>query len=494
MSSNSADQHDRSFLPPESDAAPGAQADELLMHGMLGALNERAGNVAGRRTERVMNALREQAELDRLAGPTTAVRSARVSGRRVFGRRISRFVGVPVLALTVTLGAIFLVSLPDSQARAAVIAAASEVEGPGNRRFEVHIMRESDTGLSKDAEAVFDTTGGGHYLLRARHPLGFVVCVGQDAAGEWAIRPDGGIERNNPRLAWPRWSTDRGESLFLESVGTLMKSLSMDYRLKDEGIAQDNGKRVRHIIAMRRAGTPRPLADRVELWIDVDSSQLERMEMNWDRPPGLRDNGERPQPAQDQPPAGAATQAPREDASAQPAPAENASPAGGHPDQHAQPAPEGRPGPEGGPDRGPAGGPEGGPEGRPDRPFPAGPEGRPFPGPRGPRPGPDGRLPEGQRPMRGGPLGSGPNGPGPNGQGPMEGPMGEGRPEGGPPGDRPLGPRGMMRQGPRGVDGPIPGKAPRKIVIQRVEPPTWPADWFLPESHLKGEWGEESKN
>jgi hypothetical protein len=427
------------FVPPDAQRGPGEQADELLIHGVLGSLHERAGSVAGARAERVMAAIRAEHPLQESAGTT------RVATRRA-GRRLRRFVGVPALALAVVFGSLFLVSLPESQAKAAVMASATALDAPGNRRFEVRMMRESDTELAKSPEAIFDTTDGGHFLLRARHPMGFVICAGRDAAGEWAIRRDGGIERDDPRLAWPRWSTDRGESLFVESIGELMKSLALDYRLRDQGLATENGRRVRHVLAVRRSGTPMHLADRVDVWIDVDSHLLERLEMNWDRPrgPGGR------------PPIGA-------------------------------PSPESSGGqtPEQAGERPPATS-----EGHADRgPDPRRPEGPGMPGVRPPRlrgPGPDGPRPDAARldgspPLR--PDGAGRNGPRP------DGPRGEAmRPMG--PRNGPGGPRPDMGGPGAGPDGPIPGKALRRLVIQRADAPAWPADWFLPESHLKGEWGE----
>lgn len=405
-------------VDPAADAA--AQADELLMHGMLAALHERAGGASERRVRRVLGELRESTAGQSTAGQSTA-RGGRWAGRPA-GRRLRRVVGVPLMAMAIVIGSWAVFEWPAQQARAAVMASVSAVNGPGSRRYEVRLMRGLDTKLSEKPEAVFDSHDGGDYLLRARVPVGGVVIAGQDAAGEWAIRREGGIERDDPRRAWPRWSTDRGESLLAEPVGALMKSLARDYRLRDHGWEEREGKRLRRITAMRRGGTPPHLADRVELLIDADSRLLERMEMNWDRPrgpevgagprPGMGPRGPRPD-GEEFRGMGRDDQGPMGRALDRPPPGDGVDGGDGRPGGRAGPRGELGPPPERGPGMGPAMGPAMGPG-----------------------------------------MGPGPN-PGPG--------MGPGV--------------GMA-------------KAIRQLVIQRVEAPVWPANWFTPEAHLAGTWGE----
>lgn len=464
---NTGDQTDP-FVPVASDAEIQAQADELLMHGLLSVVHERADGAASKRADRVMEELRAA------SGNPIGVHAAKRASRWA-GRRLNRLVGVPAAVLVLLVGSWFIAEWPSNQAKAALMASATAVSAPGTRRYEVRLLRESDTTLPTRPDAIFDSDGS-NFLLRARNPMGAIAIAGQDAAGEWAIRREGGIERNDPRRAWPRWSTDRGESLFIESVGALMKSLAMDYRLKDDGVTTIGTKRVRHITALRRNGTPPHLADRVELAIDVDSQLLERLEMNWDRAaPGARANADA-QPGVSNPN--------NEPADAKSPPDANVPPDAKSPDAAQVPEhPDDRDPPRRGPDdrqpgmhepdrrdEGPGGrldGPmrprrPGGPEGQLDR-RPEGPLGERPEHPQGERPLPGMRRPDGPMgPRQGGPMGPGPRGPG----------MGPGMPG--------------MGQGP----GPIVGKVIRQLVIQRVDAPTWPTDWFLPESHLKGEWGE----
>ncbi|MBX3390397.1 MAG: hypothetical protein KF691_13185 [Phycisphaeraceae bacterium] len=363
------------FIGPDPARDAQSQADELFVHGALGALHERAENAAERRMDRLAGALR---------------RSEMPSGRRLNWARIRRFSGVLAVVLATLLTAWIFSSAATNQARATLMASIQAARNAGDRRYEVHILSADETEMPEQAEAVFDSSGS-NFLLRARAPNGHTAIAGKDSIGEWAIRREGGIERRDPRRAWPRWATAEGESIFAESIEQLLEALASGYELRALEPEIVDGRSFRRIEGTKRAGASRPLADRIELWIDAETMIAEKMEMDWTDHPG-----------------------PRGPAGRRPPPSEGEGPRGEKPDR----PPPGMP--------------------------PAG-----MPPPRGERPPP---------------------------------------PEAGP-GMRPP-PPGAQMPGAQ-TRGAVPRRAGiRKLIITRVEAPEWPANWFAPEAHEDGSWGE----
>lgn len=368
---------DDGFVVPNSDRDAQAQADELFVHGTLGALHERAEDASGRRMDRLADALR---------------RTGVPRGRRLNTARLRRLSGALAVVVAAFFAAWVLSSAATNQARATLMASIQAARNAGDRRYEVHILSSGETEMPRQAEAIFDSSGA-NFLLRARAPNGRTAIAGKDSVGEWAIRREGGIERRDPRRAWPRWATAEGESIFAESIEQLLEALASGFELKTLEPEIVDGRSYRRIEGVKRAGASRPLADRVELWIDAETMIADKMEMEWTGHPGPRG------------PAGARPPLPPGDGS----------------------------GPMGG-------GPEGPPRGMPPpEMLPPG-----MPPPRGDRPPPPDDGPEMRPP-----------------------PPGPGMQESGPP-------RGGIR----------------KLIINRVEAPEWPANWFSPEAHEDGAWGE----
>src|SRR5205823_850649 len=106
--------------------------------------------------------------------------------------------------------------------------------------------------------AIIDSRSPNLLLLRANAPDGREIIAGRDATGDWAIRPDnagGGVEREHPELAWPRWSKVGDESLFVDSVDRLLEELTKSYDLQKEGEAKLDGKAdvtFRHIVGTKK--------------------------------------------------------------------------------------------------------------------------------------------------------------------------------------------------------------------------------------------------
>lgn len=391
------------FIQPDAKEAAAKQADELFIHGLLGTLHDTESR--GRRVDAAMQAI--PAPLARVVRPFSH-------------RRFSRMAGAAVLGVVV-IGGVLLMALPvDSSAYATVNASIQAAKTDGMRRYEMRIARLPNDTLPQKPTGVVDSNGPDQFLMRIYAPDGHVVVAGRDEKGEWAIRLDGGIEREHPRQAWPSFASVNGEAVFADSVDKLLEALETNYTLHAEGLVALPNKpdvKCRHIVADRNPGPARRQAQRVKLWIDPKTKELQRLEMSW---PGAR-------------------LGPADIADARP---------DGPMDQPG----DGRPDDRGPDDRRP---------GRPgDRPG------------NGPPPRPGDRGPDGDR----GPEGRPDEGP----DGPPLGP-GRGRPQGPPDGPPPNGPPGG-RPGPR--NGPPHRPPPlSRFVLERIDAPQFADDWFRPEGH-----------
>jgi len=359
------------FVSPEG--AADAQADELFVHGALCALHERADGASERRLERLNQTIRKPAQ---------------VPGRRIALLRLRRLSGVVIVLLATLFTAWIFVSASTNQARATLMASIQAARNAGDRRYQVHILSDGEQNVPAQPEAVFDSSGP-NLLLRVHAPQGHTAIAGKDSIGEWAIRRQGGIERNDPRRAWPRWATADGEPILADSIDKLLEVLTTGFELTILDPEVVDGRSFRRIEGLKRDGASRGLADRVELWIDAETMILEKMEMDWIERPGQR-----------------------------------------------------------------------GPNVRPPLPPPLSPPLRDGPRPEPPPPG--GPPPRGLRP----PPPLQPDGD-PNFRPPPPHPLREG------------GPNAELRRG--GI---------RKLIVSRTEAPEWPANWFSPEAHEDGTWGE----
>jgi hypothetical protein len=410
-------QNEDQFIQPDHDSAPQQKADELFVHGLLGLLHDK--NKQHQRIERVMAAI---------SAPER--RDAAASHRRL---RVRSAVMVCAAMLVGALAVLLFMEMPSksTMAYAAVTAARDAAKEPTERRYELRLAHWPDDQLPKDPSGTLDSGSGGFYLS-FQAPDGHTVKVGKDSKGEWGIRLDGGIERDHP--VWPRWVEVGDDVLLGDSMDHLLEGLLKEYALTSDGKqllpgTHEGSKRYKHLHGDRKPGARKPQPDRVDLWIDSDTNVLERLEMEWPKPPPRPDGA--PGPGKDGKP-------PRERR-------------GDGPDGD-QPPPRDGPG---------------------DRPMPDGPDGdRPPPpdGPDGdqppPRDGPDGDRP----PPRDGPRADRPPGPRPN--------DGSDRPR-----RRIDGPDGPRDGGPR--NGGPPGPRPRvsRLILTRVDAPHFDEGWFSPEKH-----------
>jgi hypothetical protein len=398
------------FIQPDHESAPQRKAVELFVHGLLGLLHDKGKQ--HKRIEAVMAAI-------------TAPQRRDAAG----AHRRRRVRSVIVVCTAMLLGAamvLLLTEMPSKStvAYATVTAALDAAKGPGERRYEIRLAHWPKDDLPAEANGTFDSGPGG-FFLSFTAPDGHTVKVGKDQQGEWGIRLDGGIEREHP--VWPRWVEVGDDSLLADSVDHLLEALLKEYALTSDGKqllpgTPEGSKKYKHLHGDRKEGARRPQADRVDLWIDSDTNVLERLEMEWPKPPprpeGRKDGGPGP---------GREEGAPREKRGdgAPPPERRDDGPPG---DERARPPHDGpdgdRPPPRDGPGAGD----------RPDGPRPQ--DGADRPRPR-PTDGPDGARP---------------------------GPRGDGQRDGG---ARPGGPRPRVS----------------RVILLRVDAPKFEEGWFSPEKH-----------
>jgi hypothetical protein len=455
-------------VEPAQDATPQAAADEMLAHGLLTYLHNDRPEAQSRRIDQVMGAITQ--EIAEAAGePRTRFRFPIRSAKGW----MALAAGIALVATATFLG------LPgEASAQAVVeqsIAAMRTAGAQGDRRYEVlftvHGENNADVQLKPATVDMRAAGGSTKLLLLATAPDGHQVIAGRDDKGDWCYRLErdgGGVERDHPQQAWPRWSKVGDESLFADSVDRLLEELTKGYNLSRESDASLTGRAgtFRHIVATRKR--PRgPGGDKVEIWIDKTTNAVERIEMKWNDPPaapaggagqdGARGNGPDNGPPADGPGAGG--------------PGNDDRPLG---PPHRR-GPRGQDGPPGPPN---ADGDDQGPPHQQRHPPRGddGPNGPPNgPGPdAGPNGGPDNGPMDGPPPRRHPPRGPGADGPGPDG-GPGMGPNGRGPGAGGPGGLGPGGPRGPG-------DRRLP---PKLLIIQRVDAPAFADNWFSPEGHAE---------
>lgn len=499
---------DRSHTAPESSIEPAPEsaptgtpksvASELFSHGLLTYLNTDTPARQGERIGKLM------ATVEHDALRATGVPPASSSSSHSFRFPIRTARGWLALAACITIATVAVfIGIPGEQSAQAVVQQSIDAmrsTAGGDRRYEIRLQRPSDDALPSLPGAIIDTRSPNLLLLRSNSPDGHEIIAGRDGTGDWCIRVDGGIEREHPEQAWPKWSKVGQESLLVDSVDRLLEELTKSYDLQKEGTAALDGKpgvSFRHVVGTKKR-VRSPGGDHVEVWIDPDSKAVERIEMRWDTPRGAAPREDKSPDAMNAHPGGPRDGAPdaarpgapdrdinhdpnRDPMDQRPPRRDGFRPGGPRPDG---PGPN-SPGPGGrGPD---ALGPDGDGPDRPDGPDDRAPEGRrprkgheldgprprPEPRPDGPLPGGPGGRPDGAR------RDAGPDGPR-NGPGPGGGPGPNGSP--GMPCERAgFGPP------PRG---PGPGarpNPPRKLVMQRVDAPTFDAAWFTPDAHKSKE-------
>ncbi|MBL9147748.1 MAG: hypothetical protein JNM94_03560 [Phycisphaerae bacterium] len=257
-----ADETPRMIQPAES--APDRVAAELFAHGLLGALEDNTSGATERRVRRVM---------DTLAPAPIPISRWRIQWRAI---------AAAAAAVTIVAMLFLYERFPlenTAVAEAAIASAIKASRSPGDQRYEVRIVREGDGEVPSVAEATIDTRAPNMLLLQAQTPDGHIITAGRDAEGEWALRPDGRIDRDLPRGAWPRWMTANEQSIFADSIDVILEALAKRYTLT-KGEPDPQVPSLEHIVGKRKQGGG-PAADQIDVFIDRTTNLVERLEMRW---------------------------------------------------------------------------------------------------------------------------------------------------------------------------------------------------------------------
>lgn len=272
---------DDSFIEPEQSDDPRVAADEQFVHGLLQFLHLDSRGEQERRIHSVMNEIR-RGELH--VGPRVLIRASRRAVLAV----------AACIALVATIA--YLGIAPEQSAQAMVQATINASKSAGPRRYEVRaeLPRRGDRLSANDLVdndgeptlqriALIDIEDSDHVLIRAITPRGHILVVGRNTDGEWAVRPDGSIERFDAQRAWPRWIELNGESILFESVDALVEQLEPNYqleRLDAEPDADRPARKFDRVVARKRAG-PAHQPQLIALWIDPETRLVQRMELRW---------------------------------------------------------------------------------------------------------------------------------------------------------------------------------------------------------------------
>lgn len=244
-------------------------ADEQFVHGLLRFLHRDTRARQRQRIDAVMRALREQEPV------VGSVRVLRTSWRSVLA-------AAACLALVAVIA---LLGLPAEQSAQAMVQAsirASAEAGP--RRYDVRAVRPFSESGELESIATLDVLDPQHVVFTAQSPRGPRIVVGRSANGQWAVRPNGQIERFHAGRPWPRWVEFSDRTLLMESVDAMLTRLSRGYTLQhgsaDAGVGAAGSKSLDRITAIRD-DAPRQFPDRIELLIDPLTRLVQRMELHW---------------------------------------------------------------------------------------------------------------------------------------------------------------------------------------------------------------------
>ncbi len=409
---------DPAATPPASTKQ---QAGEQFIHGLLTFLHHDTAAVQNQRVDRLMSALGEPEAAAARQHAATGDRHETSPARhtRPAPRRAWRIGSGVAAMLTVVLCTLAL--WPSTPSATAMVQSSIEAaKKAGDRRYEVRIPKPGETEATAKAIATMDIRSMDRFLLKVQTPQDTTVYVGRDQTGDWSIRPDGVVDRVDPRRARPRWLELSDSTILMEAIENVLESLPKSYEItrSDPAALPSDPSRICNRITAKRSGDRGPEPTRIEVWIDQDSKLVRRMELHWpERRPGAGGPGG----------------------------------PGGRPE---------RDGPEGRDGRGPGG--PGGP-GRGDGPPRRGPDDdRPRKGPP-----PDGeRRPGGDRPGNDRP---GDRPPPPGGR------------DGAPPPPPP--PKWRFLDGPPDFEGGKDRPPPRFIVLERIDTAPLDDAWYSPEAH-----------
>ncbi len=268
---------------------PGSVAEDRFVHGLLGHLHLDTGEACEARIAAVIDRVKQ--------GET----QHHATHRRLFARLVP-LASAAALLLAVTA---FLVFSSQPTAHAMVGEAIRATQLASHLRYEISITDPVLYDGEPQLVGAMDMRGS-LLLVQIEAPHGHDFVMGRDEQGDWSIRRDGSVERADPKHAAPRWINLGDSTVLVGGLDALLDQLREDDFSIDRGASPADGQT--QLIATRRQGASRPGPDRFFIWIDDDTSLVERLELRWSQhaPPvrpssGRRPRGEQPGPGGDGP-------------------------------------------------------------------------------------------------------------------------------------------------------------------------------------------------
>ena len=274
-------------------------ADDRFVHGLLELLHK---DTAESRRSRINAALnRIEAE----NGPPRAHRR----------RLLTRFIPLTTAAALTVAVISTLVITSQSAANAMIGEAIRATQRAPQLRYEIRVsdpnlqtdlqtnlQNDQQTDQARGQERVIGTVDmrGPFLLVQIDTPHGHTFTLGRDDEGEWSIRKDGSVERLDPRAAAPRWINLGESTILVGGLDALLDKLrDDDYSIEQaqNSQASSSGQPLTQLVATRRPETTKPGPDRVLVWINSDSSLVERLELHWDRDPSAKPHLAPPRPS-----------------------------------------------------------------------------------------------------------------------------------------------------------------------------------------------------
>jgi len=249
---------DERFAEYESAATT---ADELVIHGLIESRNR---DTPESQSRRVLLAIRAASatEVLPLSRPSPLLRI---------------FAAAAALILAVgTLGLLF--SNTTQNAEALVHASIANSDNVGPRRYALIVTPE--VGQAPREVGTLDLAPTDRMLLTTQAADGKGLIVGRNETGEWAVRPDGAVDRAEPRRAWPGWLHLADDAL-IASPEEVLVVLARDYDLDVSDSIELNGRPQRVIVGTVRPMGPRRRPTEVSVCLDQSSLAVTRLDLRW---------------------------------------------------------------------------------------------------------------------------------------------------------------------------------------------------------------------
>lgn len=168
----------------------------------------------------------------------------------------------------------------ESSATAMVQASIEASRRAGDRRYSITVTLDNPSAGATIPRATVDVRDPSHFVIDAVSSYGDRIILGRDEQSDWAIKLSGESDRNPPRQLLSQWVSFGPDTLMLVAIDGLLETLANTYELDRGEREQINGAMFDRVSA-RRAVAAQVGPDRVELWLESRSHEVQRIEMHW---------------------------------------------------------------------------------------------------------------------------------------------------------------------------------------------------------------------